>query len=119
MQIDRLINFIDEYAKDFLEDGTKSKIIKQLETGDSYLALEIMNAIDKQWIDRVKEIKTFYVFTDNERKNKNGEIVKKPYYKADYIDSANLNINKIPTLRRVAPRNFGVFNLDDGQNIDR
>lgn len=119
MQIDRLINFIDEYAKDFLEDGTKRKIIEKLESGDSYLALEIMNAIDKDWIDRVKEIKTFYVFTDNEIKNQHGEIVKKPYYKANYIDSANFDMTRIPTLRRVEPRNFGVFSLDNGQNIDR
>lgn len=102
-KIDALINFMDLYADDYLEDGTKEKVIENLKNGDNNLALELINCMNKQWIERTKEVEKFYIFTDSVKCNSNGEVLKKIYYKTSYIDSLDPNNTHIPALRKVKP----------------
>lgn len=101
-KIENLKNFIQEYGEDFLEDGTKSEVIQALSQGNAQLALEILNSMEKQWLQRVKEIKRFLIFTDYTKGNSNRE-----YYRMDYIDSLELEQNYIPVLRKVIQREYG------------
>ena len=98
-KIERLKIFIQEYGEDFLEDGSKAKIIQALNKEDAKLAIEILNAIEKEWLQRVKEIKKFLIFTDYTNGSSNRE-----YYRMDYIDSLELKQNHIPVLRKVIQR---------------
>ena len=98
-RIEKLKLFIQEYGEDFLEDGTKVKTIQALNNEDTELALEILNAIEKEWLQRAKEIKKFLMFTDYTKGDNNKE-----YYMANYIDSLELNEKHIPVLRRIIQR---------------
>lgn len=99
-----MIKFIDKYAEDFLEDGTKDIIINNLKKGDSNLALELLESVNKTWIKRTKEVGKFYLFTDSMEFDLNGNYLKKPFYKTSYIDSLDPNNSHIPALRKIEPR---------------
>lgn len=99
-----MIKFIDKYAEDFLEDGTKDIIINNLKKGDSNLALELLESVNKTWIKRTEEVGKFYLFTDSMEFDFNGNYLKKPFYKASYIDSLDPNNSHIPALRKIEPR---------------
>ena len=98
-RIEKLNFFIQEYGEDFLEDGTKARIVQALNNEDTELALEILNTIEKEWIQRAKETKKILMFTDYTKGNSNKE-----YYLANYIDSLELKEKHIPVLRRVIQR---------------
>ena len=125
-RIEKLINFIDEYAEDYLSDGTKERIIKELKAGDTGLAIDIVKVMDKEWVDRVKEMKKFCLFTDTIQKDFYGETVKNPYYKANYMDLSSAGLMHVPTLRKVQPRDidkivsrlFLTMNKDFNPNSD-
>lgn len=63
-EIDVLKNFIEEYGQDFCEDGTKEKIIESLDKGDVKLALEILDAMERDWIKKAIKKGKFLMFTD-------------------------------------------------------
>lgn len=100
----KLKEFILKYGCDFLDDGTKDRIVKKIDSNDDKLILEILQVIDKDWIKRVEEMGKFYVFTDNEHQDSEGKRIVKPFMKANYIDSHNPNETHIPVLRMVEPR---------------
>lgn len=110
-KIERLRNFVEEYAVDFLRMGTKKAIIDSLDNNDLKLACEILDCMDKDFIKRTKEIGMFLVFEDYEGINKKGERITKPYYKANYIDSREYEQENIPTLRYVKAKNRAL--IDD------
>ena len=104
-RIEQLIEFVEKYGVDFLEDGTKKNIINELKNENTSLFSELVECMNNEWIDRVKEINKFYVFTDCKKvlmndKKENSE----PYYKAGYIDSVQDKMNKIPIIRKVIIR---------------
>ena len=49
-KIQKLKKFIEKFGVDFLKDGTKAEIIKQLDSGDAKFALEILETMDFNWI---------------------------------------------------------------------
>ena len=102
-KIEKLIDFINEYAEDFLQDGTKDYVIGKLKCGDMKFALDIMNCMDKEWVERTKEIKKFYLFTDAVKFDPNGNLLRKPYYRSNFIDSMEKGEYNVPTLREVRP----------------
>ena len=109
----KLKEFILKYGYDFLNDGTKDKIIKKIDAGDEEILWEILQAVDADWMKRVKELGKFGIFTDMEAQDAKGKRIKKPFMKANYIDSANSNETQIPVLRRVKPRNKGYYDIFD------
>ena len=119
-RLERLTDFIKEYAEDYLGDGTKNRIIKALEDGDNNLAVEILKSMNREWIKRAKELKKFYIFSEWKKvHNGNNEPIKKTFYQANYIDSAKEHLNKIPTLRRICPREIGVYDILSNWDFDR
>ncbi len=113
-KITKLKEFILEYGYDFSNDGTKDKIIKKIEAGDEKILLEILQAINTDWIKRVKEVGKFGIFTDSEAQDAKGNVIKESFMKANYIDSVRTKESQIPVLRRVEPRNRGYYDvLDD------
>lgn len=108
-RIQELQNFIEKFGIDFLEDGTKAKIIESLKSGDTKVALEILNSIDSKWIDRTKEIGKFLIFSDLKKWTLGESRSQLPFFKANYIDSLELKTMHIPTLRRVVIRDYDRF----------
>lgn len=102
-EMDALIGFIETYAEDYLEDGTKKYIIEELKSGNMNLALELMKSMNEKWIERTKEVNKFYLFTDTVKFDSKGNFFKKTYYRSSYIDSLDPNNTHIPTLRKVKP----------------
>ena len=101
----KLRKFISDYAIDFLEDGTKDYILERIDSDDKELALEILNAMDEDWVKLANELHKFYIFSDqdydyNPKKNN----VTYPYIKANYIGPHDQGGRKIPTLRKMGPR---------------
>ena len=117
-RIEKLKDFVEEYGVDFLEDGTKKRIISSLENGDKKLALEILGSIDSEWIERTKETKKFLVFTDMQKELADEGKIVNPFYKANYIDSVELKTEHIPTLRRVVTREQDLTNYLGGWEIE-
>ena len=103
-KMNKLITFVEEYAFDYQGTGKKESILENLKNKDLNLAIEILNSMDKGWIDRTKELQYFLVFDEYEEKDQNGEKITKPFYRTDYIDSLEFNERHIPTLRYVKPR---------------
>lgn len=99
----KLIDFIEEYAEEFLEDGTKEYVIQKLKNGDTQFAVDLMNCMDKEWVERTKEIKKFYLLTDAARFDQKGNLLRKPYYGSSYLDSLQSGESHVPTLREVRP----------------
>lgn len=117
-RIKKLKDFVEEYGIDFLGDGTKDRIVSSLEKGDKKLALEILGSIDSEWIERTKEIQKFLIFTDMQKGlEKEGKIIN-PFFKANYIDSIELETEHIPTLRRVVTREQDLIYDLRGWEID-
>lgn len=104
-RIHELTEFIEKYGIDFLNDGTKKRILRALNEGNDKLASEILNSIDKEWIDRTKEIQRFYILTDFVNNISEKQIVQ-PIYKSCYIDSPNPNMTHIPTLKRIKSKEY-------------
>lgn len=102
-EIDALINFIELYADDYLEDGTKENVIESLKNGNTNLALELVKCMNREWVERTKEVEKFYLFTDSVKCDSHSEALKKPYYRSSYIDSLDPNNTHIPALRKVKP----------------
>lgn len=103
-RIAKLKRFIDKYGEDFLEDGTKTRIVNSLENGNKSLALEILNSMNDEWLIRTKELGRFLIFTDTTYRLPKGKQSNEPFYKANYIDSLELQTEHIPTLRRIILR---------------
>lgn len=109
----KLKKFFEKYGYNFLEDGTKEKIIRNIEAGNDKLILEILEVIDQDWIARTKEVGRFFVFTDCCVEDSKGNILRKPYMKASYMDNNSSKTQKIPTIRRVVPRYRSPYDFDD------
>ena len=103
-KMQKLKEFISKYGQDFLEDGTKAKFLKKIDSNDKEFMLEMLNTMDEDWLKRAKELEMFLIFTDREFTNDSGKKFQKPYLKANYIDSQNLQQKNIPVLRNVERR---------------
>ena len=115
---EELAKFIEDYGIDFLGDGTKKGIVDALKNGNDRLALQILKSIDKNWMDRAKEIHTIYLFTDYLRWDYEEKApIKAPIYKTSYLGSPNPNLNNIPVLRRIRSKEF--YSYDPTTSIDR
>ena len=110
----KLVEFIDKYGEDYLQDGTKNRIIKSLENGDIKLALDILDSVDDDWLKRTKEIEKFLIFSDWQ--NISGDT--QPFFRANYMDLQSMEKIHIPTLRRVIPRNLEMDENLDGWEIE-
>lgn len=100
-RIKELADFIKKYGEDYLQDGTKTRIVSSIENGNMKMTLDILDVLNKEWIDRTKELGKFFIFTDYKNPSIFDEQPVKPHFKANYIDSANLRLKKIPVLRDV------------------
>ena len=106
-RIDKLANFIEQYAEEYLEYETKKDILKRLNEGDEKLALEIMSSMDRAWIDRTREIRKFRIFTDCRKVHAAAgtNTNKKNCYQTSYMDEySNSSENNIPTLKYIVYR---------------
>lgn len=104
LRIQELIDFINDYGKEYLEDGTKASVIKELQSGNMQATLEILESIDRRWMNRTREIGMFYIFTDWQKVNTSSEENLKPFYRTSYFDFSNDSQRHIPVLRKVNPR---------------
>lgn len=105
-KINKLRKFVEKYAEDYLNDGTKDKIIEELDSKNIKTVIKIMNSIDKEWINEVKKVGKFRVFTDFNYNDLKG---RKERYQANYTDSLNPKESHVPTLRIVETRRQSVF----------
>ena len=103
-KMNKLKDFIQKYGCDLLEDGTKEKILHKIEEGDKELAFEILQAMDKDWISRTRELGKFFIFTDYSDKDRNGQKISSPVMFTNYMDLNCSSEKKIPVLRRIQPR---------------
>ena len=98
-KIKKIVGFFNNYAMDFLEDGTKNKLIQEIEKGDPETVLEIMKPMTPEWKKRVEELGYFRVFTEYRNKMR---LDQKNGFDVSYMDSPKLN--NIPTLKKVIVR---------------
>ena len=105
MEMDYVINFIDKYGEDYLEDGTKEVVLTKLRNGDIELLIEIMNAIDHEWVSKVEEQKKFRLFREMQKNSNDAH--KKGYCRSSYMDCFGTGESDIPALRYVVPMEKG------------
>lgn len=103
-RVKELIDFIKKYGEDYLQDGTKNRVVRLIESGNEKTVLNILNVLSKEWIDRTKELGKFFIFTDYRNPSMLDTKELKPHFKASYIDSLNLKLINIPVLRDVKVR---------------
>lgn len=111
--LNRLVDFISEYGREFLNDGTKKRIIDSLNEGDLQTASEVVNSMDENWTKRTKELGMFYIFTDTLRTK--DEKSKDIHFVANYIDTCEPRLSHIPVLRDVRIREFGLIVKDESE----
>ena len=108
MQLDKRIeeirNFINTYAEDYLTDGTKARIIAALEKNNQTLALDLISAMDEEWVKKVKETGSFRLFDNPIPVSITQQNSFKPYFKATYMDEAYSNKSNIPVLKHISAR---------------
>ena len=85
-------------------NGTKNGIIAALENENKELAVELLSAMDEEWINAVKESGNFRLFKDS-RPVYLEEIDKfKPYFKTSYMDDSGTKKFHIPVLKYIHSR---------------
>ena len=118
-RVENLKKFVSDYGYDYLNDGTKAKILRKIENGDSEIINEILQAIDSKWVNRVKEIGRFNIFSDGVAMDENLRRIRKPYVKANYMDSLATHETQIPVLRRIRPKDEIYYDVLDFDDDDR
>ena len=101
---ERLLEFVRQYGEDFLEFPEKDSLIKRINNDDK-LVNDLIQAIDKKWVDRVLEIGKFVTFLDYRHNYRNYAGNQREFYSAGYIDDGQTGERRIPLLRHVIVKN--------------
>ena len=105
-KIKKMVSFFNEFALDYLEDGTKNKLIQEIEKGNPKTILEIMKPMTPEWKKRVEELGYFRVFTDYRNKLSSED---HDCYNVTFMDSSKSQ--HIPTLKKVVIRERDNFDI--------
>jgi hypothetical protein len=95
-----IYKFFEKYGIDFIEDGSKEKILKQLLLANDEELYNILKPITPEWKERVEDLGYFRIFTDYRTRRKVEETNHK---EISFMDS--IETQKIPTYREVEYRN--------------
>lgn len=101
---ERLLEFIKKYGEDFLEYPEKDRLIKRLEKADDDFTINLIQSLDKQWVERVMRVGRFVTFADYIRPSRRIAGIPNDFYSAGYIDNGNTGERRIPVLRHVIVR---------------
>ncbi|MBR3002988.1 MAG: hypothetical protein IKF38_05480 [Clostridia bacterium] len=114
-KMEKLISFIETYGEEFLEDGIKNEILKELKKGNENLAKEITNAINEEWFKKTKELGKFYIYKDFQVEvyDEKGKRITKPFYNAKYI--SHEEEKNVPTLKKVIPKTIDKYDIFNAQ----
>ena len=111
--VEKLVQFIEKYGEDYLNDGSKKTVLQRLKDGDERLALDIMKSMSPEWVERAKEIGSFRIFTDNVALGFiEASSFNKPYYTTSFMDNFK-DEKDIPTLKYIIPKKIGKENIDN------